>query len=74
MATRSSEKKTVLVTGSEGFIGKNLIAQLELSDAFIIKGLNRSNSSDVKELCRDVDFVFISLERIAQITPKSLNA
>jgi len=58
MATRSSEKKTVLVTGSEGFIGKNLIAQLELSDAFIIKGLNRSNSSDVKELCRDVDFVF----------------
>lgn len=51
--------KTVLVTGSDGFIGKNLCAQLEREDDLTILRFDRNNT--VKELegyLNKADFVF----------------
>lgn len=49
----------VLVTGSEGFIGKNLCAQLELEkDVEVIK-FNRSNTlDDISGSINEIDFIF----------------
>jgi len=38
--------KTVLVTGSEGFIGKNLITRLQELDSVVIKFFDKENNID----------------------------
>lgn len=58
MATKSKPSKIVLVTGAEGFIGRNLIAHLQQDPNLIIKSLTRQNSFKISEICEDVDFVF----------------
>lgn len=49
--------KTVLITGANGFIGKNLIATLN-SDVEILKYDIDNSLEDLKEFTRKADFVF----------------
>lgn len=58
MATKSKTKKVVLVTGADGFIGRNLVTHLEQDPGLSIKKLTRQNSSEVIEICKDVDVIF----------------
>ena len=49
----------VLVTGAKGFIGKNLIAELERLDNVTVFGFDvDTESSLLDEYCKDCDFVF----------------
>ncbi|MBP3953157.1 capsular polysaccharide biosynthesis protein CapF [Bacillus suaedae] len=49
----------ILVTGSKGFIGKNLIAELRNQNYIDIYEYNRdTDSSLLDDYCRDTDFVF----------------
>ena len=51
--------KTVLVTGSEGFIGKNIIVRLEELDNVVIKSFDKEDNIDtLKELICESDFIF----------------
>ncbi len=51
--------KTVLVTGSEGFIGKNLIVRLQELDNVAIKSFDKEDSIDsLKKLLLESDFIF----------------
>lgn len=49
----------VLITGSNGFVGKNLIAHLnERADVEIVSFTREDSISQLRELVRDVDFIF----------------
>ncbi len=49
----------ILVTGSKGFIAKNLIAELKNKGYFDILELNRESSeSEFLEYCKNADFIF----------------
>ncbi len=51
--------KTVLVTGSSGFLGKNLCAQLELIEGIKILRFARSNSlKELTHYIEEADFIF----------------
>ena len=51
--------KTVLVTGSEGFIGKNLITRLQELDNTIIKSFDKDDNIETfKKYLREADIVF----------------
>jgi UDP-2-acetamido-2,6-beta-L-arabino-hexul-4-ose reductase len=51
--------KTILVTGSEGFIGKNLIVRLQELDNVVIKSFDKEDSIDtLKKLLWEADFIF----------------
>jgi len=51
--------KTVLVTGSEGFIGKNLIVRLDELDNVAIKSFDKEDNMDtLKKLLWESDFIF----------------
>jgi len=51
--------KTVLVTGSEGFIGKNLIIRLQELDNIVIKSFDKDdNIETLKKYLREVDIIF----------------
>jgi len=51
--------KTVLVTGSEGFIGKNLIVRLQELDNVVIKSFDKEdNMETLKKFLRESDFIF----------------
>lgn len=51
--------KTVLVTGSEGFIGKNLIARLQELDNIAIKSFDKEDSIDtLKKYLKESDIIF----------------
>ncbi|MHB8439302.1 MAG: polysaccharide biosynthesis C-terminal domain-containing protein [Acidimicrobiales bacterium] len=52
-------KSTILVTGADGFIGKNLLAELSLDPELDTRVYTRSNTiSDLPRLVAGVDFVF----------------
>lgn len=52
-------KKTVLVTGANGFIGKNLCAQLNLLEDVTLLTFTRENApTDLEELVNQADFIF----------------
>lgn len=49
----------ILITGSNGFIGKNLIENLKINKKYEIYEFNKNdNISDLEKYCIDVDFVF----------------
>ena len=49
----------ILVTGADGFVGKNLIAQLANEDfKDVVKFTHRNSVNELAELTVDVDFVF----------------
>lgn len=49
----------ILVTGADGFVGKNLIAQLANEDfKDVVKFTHRNSVNELAELTADVDFVF----------------
>jgi UDP-2-acetamido-2,6-beta-L-arabino-hexul-4-ose reductase len=51
--------KTVLVTGSEGFIGKNLIVRLQELDNIKIKSFDKEDNIDtLKKYLQESDFIF----------------
>jgi len=51
--------KTVLITGSEGFIGKNLIVRLQELDKVIIKSFDKKDNIDIlKKYLKEADIVF----------------
>ena len=51
--------KTVLVTGSEGFIGKSLIVRLEELDNVTIKSFDKDDSIDtLKKYLKETDIIF----------------
>lgn len=51
--------KTILVTGSEGFIGKNIIVRLEELNNVVIKSFDKEDNIDtLKELICESDFIF----------------
>jgi len=51
--------KTVLVTGSQGFIGKNLCAQLELIEGVVVlKYSRRNNPEQLAKFVKEADFIF----------------
>jgi len=51
--------RTVLVTGSEGFIGKNLIVRLQELDNVVIKSFDKEdNIETLKKFLRESDFIF----------------
>ena len=51
--------KTVLVTGSEGFIGKNLIIRLQELDSVVIKSFDKEdNIETLKKYLQESDFLF----------------
>lgn len=51
--------KTILVTGSEGFIGENLIVRLQELDNVAIKSFDKEDSIDsLKKLLLESDFIF----------------
>src|ERR1039457_12536 len=54
-----SEKTTVLVTGSAGFVGKNLAATLSLRTSITVTSFDiQDNPSSLSALVRDADFIF----------------
>ena len=51
--------KTVLVTGSEGFIGKNLIVRLQKLNNIVIKSFDKEDSIEtLKKFLSESDFIF----------------
>jgi len=51
--------KTILVTGSEGFIGKNLIIRLQELDNIVIKFFDKEDNIDtLKKYLREADIIF----------------
>jgi UDP-2-acetamido-2,6-beta-L-arabino-hexul-4-ose reductase len=53
------KNKTVLVTGSEGFIGENLIVRLQELDKVTIKAFDKKDNIDTfKKYLREADIVF----------------
>jgi UDP-2-acetamido-2,6-beta-L-arabino-hexul-4-ose reductase len=51
--------KTVLVTGSEGFIGKNLIVRLQELDKVTIKSFDKEDNIDtLKKYLKEADIIF----------------
>ena len=53
------KNKTVLVTGSEGFIGKNLIVRLQELDNVVIKSFDKEDNIDtLKKYLKESDIVF----------------
>lgn len=51
--------KTILVTGSEGFIGKNLIVRLQELNNVAIKSFDKEdNINTLKKLLLELDFIF----------------
>ena len=51
--------KTVLITGSKGFIGKNLIVRLEELDNVAIKSFDKEdNIETLKKYLQESDFIF----------------
>ena len=51
--------KTVLVTGSEGFIGKNLITRLQELDSVVIKSFDKEDNIEIlKKYLREADIIF----------------
>jgi len=51
--------KTVLVTGSEGFIGKNLITRLQELDSVVTKSFDKEdNIETLKKYLQESDFIF----------------
>jgi len=53
------KNKTVLVTGSEGFIGKNLIVRLQELDKVTIKSFDKKDNIDtLKKYLKEADIVF----------------
>lgn len=51
--------KTVLVTGSEGFIGKNLITRLQELDSVVIKSFDKDDNIEIlKKYLRESDIIF----------------
>jgi UDP-2-acetamido-2,6-beta-L-arabino-hexul-4-ose reductase len=51
--------KTILVTGSEGFIGKNLIVRLQELDNVVINSFDKEDNIDtLKKLLLESDFIF----------------
>jgi len=51
--------KNVLVTGSEGFIGKNLITRLQELDSVVIKSFDKEdNIETLKKYLQESDFIF----------------
>jgi len=51
--------KTILVTGSEGFIGKNLIVRLQELDNVVIKSFDKEDNLDtLKKYLQSSDFIF----------------
>lgn len=51
--------KTVLVTGGEGFIGKNLVVRLQELDNVVIKSFDKEdNIETLKKFLRESDFIF----------------
>lgn len=49
---------TVLVTGSEGFIGKNLLTRLTENSIDYVTFNSRQSTGDLAELVKNVDFIF----------------
>lgn len=51
--------KTILITGSSGFIGKNLVANLKLNSNYKILEFDKSNSlDDLEEYVKKADFIY----------------
>ena len=53
--------KTVLVTGSEGFIGKNLITRLQELGSVVIKSFDKEDNDNIetlKKYLQESDFIF----------------
>lgn len=51
--------KTVLVTGSSGFIGKNLCSRLDLDEKIkVLHATRESSSEDLRECVAKADFIF----------------
>lgn len=51
--------KTILVTGSEGFIGKNLITRLKELDSVVIKSFDKDDNIEIlKKYLRESDIIF----------------
>ena len=56
---KNRHQKTVLVTGSSGFIGKNLLSALNMLDDILVLEFNRENSEDdLRKLITQADFIF----------------
>lgn len=59
MPSQKAELTRVLVTGAEGFLGKNLLLHLRERGDIDLRVFTRSQSTDcLTDLVRDVDFVF----------------
>jgi UDP-2-acetamido-2,6-beta-L-arabino-hexul-4-ose reductase len=50
--------KTVLVTGSEGFIGKNLVTRLTQDGSYTILSYDKNTDEDLGSLVNKTDFIF----------------
>lgn len=59
MDTKSKLSKIILITGSDGFIGKNLKSQLDLLENITVVCFNRSNKlEELDSLLNRADFIF----------------
>lgn len=59
MPSQKAELTSVLVTGAEGFLGKNLLLHLREKNCIELRAFSRDDSSDrLKELVKGVDFIF----------------